>query len=153
MNQGIEEPALSAQERPILVGVDGSFPSEAALRQALFEAKGHNLPLDVITVWNYPPFMSPQDAVSSPAYEEVAREQQKKVLSSVCGEEALPSWVHVEIIRGDAASVLIKRSRRASMVVVGGRGYGGFTGLLLGSVSMKVAAHAKCPVLIVHEEN
>ena len=51
---------------------------------------------------------------------------------------------------GGAAGVLLDASQGAIMLVVGSRGHGGFTGLLLGSVSANVAEHATCPVLVIH---
>jgi nucleotide-binding universal stress UspA family protein len=55
-----------------------------------------------------------------------------------------------EVREGGAAKVLLEVSEGAAMVIVGSRGHGGFTGLLLGSVSANVAEHASCPVLIIH---
>jgi nucleotide-binding universal stress UspA family protein len=57
--------------------------------------------------------------------------------------------VRTSIGRGAAAGVLLDAARDADLLVVGSRGLGGFRGLLLGSVSSKMAAHAPCPVVIV----
>jgi nucleotide-binding universal stress UspA family protein len=56
--------------------------------------------------------------------------------------------VQPRIKEGNVAKLLIDLSEEADVVVVGSRGRGGFVGLLLGSVSQKVAAHAKCTVVV-----
>jgi nucleotide-binding universal stress UspA family protein len=58
-----------------------------------------------------------------------------------------------EVGEGGAAKVLLDACKGATMVVVGSRGHGGFSGLLLGSVSANLAEHAPCPVLIIHGHN
>jgi nucleotide-binding universal stress UspA family protein len=61
-----------------------------------------------------------------------------------------PDWYRSSTRKGKPARVLIEASAGAEMLVLGSRGHGGFVGLMLGSVSMACAAHAHCPVLIVH---
>jgi len=60
-----------------------------------------------------------------------------------------PSRLSLSVHKGDPAQILIDRSRRAAMLVVGNRGRGGFSSLLLGSVSSKCIHHSACPVLVV----
>ena len=68
----------------------------------------------------------------------------KDVLSVTSDER-----VHVQMIRGSAASVLINVARDADLLVVGSRGLGTFKELLLGSVSERCVRHASCPVVVV----
>jgi hypothetical protein len=62
-----------------------------------------------------------------------------------------PSHLKTQISEGNAAKVLIDLSREADLLVIGSRGHGGFTGLLLGSVSQHVSAHSACSVIIVRQ--
>jgi nucleotide-binding universal stress UspA family protein len=55
------------------------------------------------------------------------------------------------VVGGHPAPTLVERSKSASLIVVGNRGHGAFAGMLLGSVSEHLAAHARCPVVIVHD--
>ncbi|MER5959744.1 universal stress protein, partial [Streptomyces sp. NPDC001893] len=60
--------------------------------------------------------------------------------------------VHERLVRGNAAEVLVDAAEGAEMLVVGGRGHGGFRRALLGSVSQQVAHHAPCPVTIIRPD-
>jgi nucleotide-binding universal stress UspA family protein len=70
--------------------------------------------------------------------------------------ESIPDTDTVEVerrvVEGRPAAVLVDESQGADLLVVGSRGHGGFTGLLLGSVSQQCAHHAACPVVIVHRK-
>ncbi len=72
-----------------------------------------------------------------------------EVVHAVFGD-VRPSRLRLVVREGDPAQVLLDESKGATMLVLGSRGHGGFTGLLLGSVSAKCAEHAPCPVLVVH---
>jgi nucleotide-binding universal stress UspA family protein len=84
---------------------------------------------------------------------EVARKAIQQIVEQAGNEirETAPQ-VTVNVGTGDPAEELIKESRDADMVVVGSRGSGGFTSLLIGSVSSKVTHHAACPVLVVRAD-
>ncbi len=134
--------------RVLVVGVDGSEQSIAAL-----ELAGSLVPLagDVIravTVWQYPiGFGTFAPITWNP--DELAETALDDALSAAFGEEP-PCVVERRVLQGPTAQVLIEESRTASMVVVGSRGHGGFVGLLLGSVSSAVAERSACPVIIAH---
>lgn len=120
----------------IVVGVDGSEESKAALHFALGEARLRGAGLHVV------------HAEHHYAGEETRRDWLDGIVREVAGESP---GVEIEqsILDGGAAPVLVEVAKDADMLVVGSRGHGGFTGLLLGSVSQQIAHHASCPVAIV----
>ena len=132
----------------IIVGVDGSAQSISALRRAAHIAERLECSLVGVTVWEFPQSWpgyvmegwSPEGDAHSIA-EDAARD--------VFGPD-VPDWYSTRIRNGSAARELIAESEGAEMLIVGSRGLGGFTGLLLGSVSRACAEHADCPVLVVH---
>jgi nucleotide-binding universal stress UspA family protein len=131
----------------IVVGVDGSDPSKLALRWAARIAAAEGARIDVVMAWQVPtlayrsigPIIDMQQATE---------EALAQAVDDVFGEQR-PNGMQLRTIQGGGAAVLLDASRDALMVVVGSRGRGGFAGLLLGSVSAKVAEHAECTVLIV----
>ena len=131
----------------IVVGVDGSDPSIEALRQAAAMARALGSTVTAVACWRYPPAYDNFVALEwSP--EKDAEQVLEESLSRAYGDHR-PAGLRSVVRQGQPASVLIDESADADMLVVGSRGLGGFTGLLLGSVSAAVAAHAHCPVLVV----
>lgn len=82
-------------------------------------------------------------------FEEGARKVLDDAVAQAFGDET-PANVSSTLVRSHPREALIDASRDADMIVVGRRGHGGFGGLLLGSVSSAIVAHAHCPVLVVH---
>jgi nucleotide-binding universal stress UspA family protein len=132
-----------------VVGVDGSPSSVQALRWALEQARLTGAPLCTVTAWAIPASYAMAVMVEDIDWEESARTVLDGAIKDAArGAEALP--VQQEVIQGHPAKVLVEASRDAGLLVVGSRGRGGFVGLLLGSVSQHVVAHASCPVVVVH---
>ncbi|HKU56934.1 MAG TPA: universal stress protein [Gaiellaceae bacterium] len=140
----------------IVVGVDHSRQSKKALRFALEEARLRGARLRVVHAWQYGTigttgiegFYTP---VVGADLDDV-REAAEKALEETLREPlANAGAVEIErrVVEGPPASVLVKESRDADLLVVGSRGHGGFRELLLGSVSQQVSHHAACPVVIV----
>jgi nucleotide-binding universal stress UspA family protein len=132
-----------------VVGVDGSTPSKAALRFAQRLALATGASLDVIGGWAWPNAIAMADVALDYSPRDDIEKELTRSVDEVFGADR-GTDVTVRAVQGDPARVLIDESRGALMLVVGSRGLGGFRSLLLGSVSARVAAHATCPVLIVH---
>jgi nucleotide-binding universal stress UspA family protein len=140
-------------EHPILVGYDGASGSGAALRWALSEAARRGVGIRLARVLETPP--GPEFAGEASSVEAHMLDEARVTLDKVVAEEAAELGGAVPIttvaLPGPVVETLCEQSGAASMIVVGSRGMGGFAGLLLGSVSMAVAAHAHCPVVVVRE--
>lgn len=137
----------------IVVGVDGSDPSLAALQQAAELAISLNCSLEAITTWDYTYGYDPGYTKWSPDAGVYPQGEAEKTLTAAIARafpHSPPLPIDTRVIRGPAAGVLIDESKHARMLVLGSRGHGGFMGLLLGSVSAACSAHAECPVLIIH---
>jgi nucleotide-binding universal stress UspA family protein len=140
----------------IVVGVDGSSGSVAALRFAIEEAKTRGAEVRAVNAWHVPGTAYGSGLAPAPVsvsdYEQIGRDALDSALAqvaaSVDGVELTPV-----VRKGQAAEVLVTEAKDAELLVVGSRGLGGFRGLLLGSVSQQCAHHAPCPLVVVrHEE-
>lgn len=137
----------------IVVGVDGSEPSKRALRWAIDEATLRHATVTVVTAWHVPPY-----AYGAPGFGPIvaapptsSTREAAEDAANAAAEEARRAGIESDVIvsEAQAAHTLVETAREASLLVVGSRGHGGFTGLLLGSVGQQCAHHASCPVVIV----
>lgn len=133
----------------VVVGVDGSECSKAALRWAAFIAAKAGAKLEAVTAWRFPPTfgMSYVPPTYSPG--DLAEKALNETVDEVFGGNR-PADMWIAVREGGAAHVLLEQSKDAMLLVVGSRGREGFAGLRLGSVSAAVSAHATCPVLVIH---
>lgn len=143
---------MEADQRPVIVGVDGSPTSLTAAERAAKIAHDRGVALEIIHGFLHPfgygtAPLDPYTLVPpEPSVE--AEEMLAGVSRSV--QERYPGLpVSHQQVFGGAAPTLVEVSKDASLMVVGSRGHGGFAGLLLGSVSAQVVAHSYCPVLVV----
>ena len=141
----------------IIVGVDGSGHSQRALAWAMHEAAIRHVPLTVLTVHEavrgYYSGMAtyPDDPARTEDARVAAQAVTDKVLAGLDGPR--PESVMVKAVYGFPVEELINAGTDADMIVLGSRGAGGFTRLMMGSVAGQVAQDALCPVLIVPPEN
>lgn len=132
---------------PVLVGIDGSPASEVATAHAFEEASRRRVDLIALHVWidlgDVPPF--------GPSWEEQEETGRALLAERLAGwQERYPDVeVHRRVERAQPAYWLLDEAKRAQLVVVGSHGRGGFTGMLLGSVSSQVAHSATTPVMVV----
>jgi nucleotide-binding universal stress UspA family protein len=129
----------------VVVGFDGSRHLLDALRWAASYARGFRALLRPVAAWS---FSGSAEYVVHPDFERVARDNLELALQ-VLRREFRDVAVEPAVVHGSAASVLIATSRDADLLVVGSRGDGGFSGMLLGSVSRHYFHHAACPVVVV----
>ncbi|MGV9316865.1 universal stress protein [Streptomyces sp. NPDC003691] len=140
---------------PVVVGVDGSASALAAVEIAAREAKQRGVGLEVVHAFIWPALhvslgpspAGPPDGGLRNAAEKLLSEAVDRARETEPGIEA-----DGLLITGEPLTVLEARSRKASLVVVGSRGMGGFIGLLVGSTAVHLAAHGRCPVLVVRGE-
>lgn len=156
----------------IVVGVDGSPRAQQALAWALEEARLRRARLQVVHAYEVPAdltstalaYAAPGAAALEQAVEQQrrhreqvqtsARQQAETVVRRALRDAGWTSHGDVEaepvLVADDKPSrALLDRARGADLLVVGSRGRGGFTGLLLGSVSQQCVHHAPCPVVVV----
>jgi nucleotide-binding universal stress UspA family protein len=146
------------KDRYIVVGVDSSHGSKAALRWALAQARLTGTAVEAVAGWQQPatyeysygsiPFPSPGDTIAATA-EKILTETVAQVVGT--GDE--PVDVRVKVAHGPAAQILIEAAAGAELLVVGSRGHGAFAGMLLGSVSQHCTHHAPCPVIVVPDDD
>ena len=141
----------------IVVGIDGSDESAAALRWAVEEGELRGARVEAVHVWNYIPMTTAADSGLVPmswtesaemidaTHDAASRAAQQEVESVLgAGHE-----VTISLVQGDASEALLETAKGAHLLVVGNRGRGAIKEALLGSTSGRVADHAPCPVVIV----
>jgi nucleotide-binding universal stress UspA family protein len=135
----------------ILVGVDGSACADAALEVAAAEAALRGARLLVVSAWQVPPNVAMVAGAYPDIFDSFRLEAEDVVSKAVSRVAALEPGVDCEgrAEEGRPGEVLLQQARKAELVVVGSRGRGGFTGLLLGSVSQQVVRDSRIPVLVV----
>ena len=138
--------------RTVVVGIDGSDSALGAVRWAAAEAARRTVPLRVVTAFAWNQKRALGQVGLGAEYRDimlgVARSQLAE--AAAVAEKTSPHVVvEAQLIVGYPIPVLRDESRRAQLVVLGDRGYGGVSGLLLGSVAAAMAAKADCPVVLV----
>jgi nucleotide-binding universal stress UspA family protein len=144
-------PTKGSTMKKIVVGIDGSPPSEEALRWAYDEARRAGADVVVVHAWSYPygghtlrNGADPREQMKLDALRQL-----EASIDSLAGSRDDGPSVHARLVEDSAAKALIDEAADADLVVVGSRGRGGFTSLMLGSVSRAVVQHAPCPIAVI----
>jgi nucleotide-binding universal stress UspA family protein len=139
-----------ANERRIVVGVDGSEPSKQALRWAIEQAGLTGATVEAVIVWEYPVTYA-WGTVAIVDADELATASEQALAETIAEVAGADPPVRVEsyVITGHPAQELVQYAKEADLLVVGSRGHGGFVGALLGSVSHYCVHHATCPVVVI----
>ena len=132
----------------IVVGVDGSEASHRALEWAVDEARRRNATVEAIHAWHQP-FVSGYAYMGEIPLGDYVTEAQGVLDAAIASVDASGVTVESKVIAGGPSGVLVEEAKGAALLVVGSRGRGGFSGLLMGSVSQQTAHHAPCPIVII----
>jgi nucleotide-binding universal stress UspA family protein len=142
MARSVSMTETAEKRERIVVGFDGSEGSRRALEWAAEEALRRVISLVVVRAW------TPGEFGTDEEMGVIAQTKLDEEVAGILGEHPA-----VEVLtiaeQGHAARVLIRQAESADMLVVGSRGRGGFTGLVLGSVSHQVATHADASVVVI----
>lgn len=140
----------------VVVGVDGSAASRAALAAAVEEAARVAAELHVVAAYVLTDYWVDLSTVVVPSVDEIRDDLRGRVDEAVAvvlaarPADATVPRIDVDVVEGAASDVLVDRAPDAALLVVGGSGRGAVRGLLVGSVALHCAVHAPCPVLVVH---
>jgi nucleotide-binding universal stress UspA family protein len=132
-----------ASEGRIVVGVDGSVPSKAALAWAVCEAARTNRVVEAVTAYYWFPM-----PINDVDYKALATHVVADAIHDVT-KAASPVKIISRVVEGNAARALLDAAAEADLLVVGCRGRHGFTEALLGSVAQHCIHHAACPVVVI----
>ena len=146
-------PQQPHRDGPIVVGVDGGA-DQPAVQWALAEARREGCALRLIRVQSQPP--GPRTGAATERSDvgeslDSAAEQHAALVAAV-RDQAPDLLVSGECRQGDPATVLVAESRRARLLVVGSRGRGTLSGMVLGSVGRRVLRDTTCPTAVVPDE-
>lgn len=140
--------------KPVIAGTDGSRESLQAVDWAAREAALRGTSLRIVAVPALPPRMTATPATPGTVTDVIERSMSQALARAAQQAAAQQPGLAIEtqLVAGAPAEVLAAAVQDASMVVLGSRGAGGFSALILGSVSRYVATHAPVPVVVAREE-
>lgn len=134
----------------VVVGIDGSPASHAALQWAVRHADTTGATVHAVAAWHRPAQFGANALTQTPEkdFEAEARARLVAAVPQPAPDEPRPR-VHTHTEQGDPAAVLIDHARSAELLVLGNQRHGRVAGAVLGSVALGAAHHARCPVVLV----
>ncbi|APT87822.1 MULTISPECIES: universal stress protein [Corynebacterium] len=145
-----------AKEDIVVVAVDGSDASKNAVRWAANTALKRGIPLRIAASYTMPQFLYAEGMVPpKELFDDLQAETLEKIdeARAVAHEIAPEIKIGHTVAEGSPIDMLLEMSKDVTMIVMGSRGMGGLSGMVMGSVSASVVAHASCPVVVVREDN
>jgi nucleotide-binding universal stress UspA family protein len=137
----------------VVVGVDGSRECADAMKWAAAYASATGARLRAVLAWHYPSAVGPAPGVAPESVSDEVEHHMNEAMDHVIAEGAPDIDVERQVGYGHPAQVLVEQSKEADLLVVGNRGHGAFSGMLVGSVSMHCVTHAHCPVVVVRSDS
>jgi nucleotide-binding universal stress UspA family protein len=141
----------------VVVGVDGSAGSQAALRFAVEDAARRGVPVEAMVAYRPPDYWTDLNVVGAADADRLrarlrseAEGRARALVDEVTAGMPEAPEVTIRAAHGSAADVLVRQSHGADLLVLGSRGHGAFSSALLGSTSLQCILHATCPVTVVH---
>ncbi|WIM70892.1 universal stress protein [Corynebacterium suedekumii] len=144
------------QEDIVVVAVDGSPASHNAVRWAANTANKRGIPLRLASSYTMPQFLYAEGMVPpQELFDDLQAETMEKIdeARAIAHEVAPEIKIGHTIAEGSPIDMLLEMAKESTMIVMGSRGLGGLSGMVMGSVSAAVVSHATCPVVVVREDN
>lgn len=128
----------------ILVGIDESPASRAAMTWAVRHACATRSQIQAVAVWHLPAQYAEMPVLPCEQLQEEARAWLQEAVPADCD---VP--VHTQVVRGDPTAVLLEHAQRAQLIVLGNHGHGPLHSAIFGSVVQRCSNRARCPVVLV----
>lgn len=144
------------KENIVVVAIDGSDASKVAVRWAANTAMKRDIPLRLAASYSMPQFLYAEGMVPpQELFDELQEETMEKINEAreIAHEVAPDIKIGHTIAEGSPIDMLLEMSKYVTMIVMGSRGLGGLSGMVMGSVSAAVVSHAHCPVVVVRGDN
>ena len=144
------------KEDIVVVAVDGSEASHNAVRWAANTATKRGIPLRIASSYTMPQFLYAEGMVPpKELYDDLQNETLEKIEEArAIAHESFPDLkIGHTVAEGSPIDMLLEMSHDVTMIVMGSRGMGGLSGMVMGSVSASVVSHAVCPVVVVRDDN